>query len=82
MGHAEAQAMLGAAHLTGQGVPQDGIEALHWLLRAEAGGAGELAAGFLKEARANMSALDQTEAQRRATAPMPGAKPASDARPT
>ena len=76
--HAEAQAMLGAAHLTGQGVPLDRIEALHWLLRAEKGGAGELAAGFLTEARTGMELLDRTEAARRAAAPLPksqGAKP-------
>ena len=46
LGHAEAQAMPGAAHLTGEGVPQDRIEALHWLLRGKANGAGELAAEF------------------------------------
>ena len=78
LGHAEAQAMLGAAHLTGEGVPQDRIEALHWLLRAEANGAGELAAEFLGDARTGMEPLDQTEAERRAAAPLPksqGAKP-------
>jgi TPR repeat protein len=76
LGHAEAQAMVGAAHLSGEGVPADSIEALHWLLRAEAGGAGEMAEGYLKEARAKASALDQAEAQRRATGPLPGAKKA------
>jgi len=69
--HAEAQAMLGAAHLTGEGVPKDRIEALHWLLRAEANGAGDVAAEFLGDARAGMDPLDQTEAERRAVAPLP-----------
>jgi TPR repeat protein len=81
LGHAEAQAMLGAAHITGEGVPQDRIEALHWLLRAEANGAGEVAAEFLSEARANMEPLDTAEAERRAAAPLPksqgSAKPAA-----
>ncbi len=70
LGHAEAQAMLGAAHITGAGVPQDRIEALHWLLRAEANGAGELAAEFLGQARADMDPLDTAEAERRAAAPL------------
>jgi TPR repeat protein len=80
MGHGEAQAMLGAAHLTGEGVPQDRIEALHWLLRAEANGGGELAAEFLGDARVGMEPLDQTEAERRAAAPLPksqSAKPSA-----
>jgi uncharacterized protein len=70
LGHPEAQAMLGAAHLAGQGVPRDVIEALHWLLRAEAGGAGELAAGFLREARAHAKASQRLEAERRAALPL------------
>ncbi len=65
-GHAEAQAMLGAAYLAGKGVPRDVVEALHWLLRAEAGGAGELAAGFLREAQAHAKPAQRTEAERRA----------------
>ena len=69
LGHAEAQAMLGAAHLAGKGVARDPVEALHWLLRAEAGGAGELAAGFLREARAARRAV----AARRGGAPGGGA---------
>ncbi len=52
LGHPEAQAMLGAAYLAGKGVARDRAQALHWLEQAEAGGAGELAAGFLKLARA------------------------------
>ena len=35
LGHAEAQVMLGAAHLAGLGVERDPVEALHWLLRAK-----------------------------------------------
>jgi hypothetical protein len=30
------------------------MQALHWLEQAEAGGAGELAAGFLRQARAEI----------------------------
>jgi TPR repeat protein len=74
LGHAEAQAMLGAAHIAGEGVPQDRIEALHWLLRAEANGAGELAAGFMGDARADMDPLDTAEAERRAAAPLPNSQ--------
>jgi TPR repeat protein len=51
LGHPEAQAMLGAAYLAGKGVARDRAQALHWLEQAEAGGAGELAAGFLRQAR-------------------------------
>ena len=50
----------------GKGVPRDVVEALHWLLRAEAGGAGELAAGFLREAQAHAKPAQRTEAERRA----------------
>src|SRR5262249_56522502 len=32
-GDADGQAMLGAAHLLGAGVPRDGVAALAWLLR-------------------------------------------------
>jgi TPR repeat protein len=45
--------MLGAAYLAGKGVARDRARALHWLEQAETGGAGELAAGFLKLARAS-----------------------------
>jgi len=71
LGHPEAQAMLGAAYLAGSGVERDVVEALHWLLRAEAGGAGELAAGFLREASAHAKPSQRIEAERRATQPLP-----------
>ena len=71
LGHPEAQAMLGAAYLSGQGVIRDPVEALHWLLRAEMGGAGELAAGFLREARAHTRVSQRAEAHRRAERPLP-----------
>jgi TPR repeat protein len=58
--------MLGAAYLAGKGVECDLIEALHWLLRARESGAGELAAGFLREARALTKRSQQAEAERRA----------------
>ena len=57
--------MLGAAYLAGKGVARDPVEALHWLLRAEAGGAGELAAGFLERGAGARQAL----AARRGRAP-------------
>ena len=69
-GHAEAQAMLGAACLAGRGVPRDIVEALHWLLRADAGGAGELASGFLREARSHAQPAERAEAERRARLPL------------
>ena len=71
LGHAEAQAMLGAAYLAGKGVPRDIVEALHWLLRAQSHGAGELAAGFLTEARAHAKPSQRAEAERRAEEPLP-----------
>jgi TPR repeat protein len=71
LGHPEAQAMLGAAYLAGKGVTRDPVEALHWLLRGEAGGAGELAAGFLREARAHTKPSQRAEAERRAARPLP-----------
>ena len=58
--------MLGAAYLAGRGVERDVVEALHWLLRGEAGGAGELAVGFLREARAHAKPSQRAEAERRA----------------
>ena len=76
LGHGEAQAMLGAAYLAGKGVARDPTEALHWLLRAQAGGAGELASGFLREARAHAKISQRAEAERRAAEPLirgPGA---------
>ena len=63
--------MLGAALLSGQGVARDPVEALHWLLRGQAGGAGELAAGFLREARAHTKLSERAEAERRAEQPLP-----------
>jgi TPR repeat protein len=70
LGHPEAQAMLGAACLAGKGIERDVVEALHWLRRAEMGGAGELAAGFLKEARAHARSSQRAEAERRAEEPL------------
>jgi len=70
LGQAEAQAMLGAAYLAGKGVARDPVEALHWLLRAEAGGAGELAVGFLREAQAHAKPSQRAEAARRAAEPL------------
>ena len=70
LGHAEAQVMLGAAYLGGRGVAGDVVEALHWLLRGDAGGAGELAAGFLREARAHAKPSQRAEAERRASEPL------------
>ena len=61
-GDADAQAMLGAAMLLGQGVAKDGAGALALLLRAEHNGS-LLATPFLKPARASLS----TERDHRAT---------------
>ena len=52
-------------------VARDPVEALHWLLRGQAGGAGELAAGFLREARAHTKLSERAEAERRAEQPLP-----------
>jgi uncharacterized protein len=71
LGHAEAQVMLGAAYLGGRGIDRDIVEALHWLLRGEAGGAGELAVGFLREARAHAKPSQRAEAEQRAAQPLP-----------
>jgi len=70
LGHPETQAMLGAACLAGKGIERDVVEALHWLRRAEMGGAGELAAGFLKEARAHARPSQRAEGERRAEEPL------------
>ena len=59
-----------AAYLAGKGVERDVVEALHWLRRAEANGAGELAAGFLKEAQAHAKPSQRAEAERRAGEPL------------
>ena len=67
-GDADGQAMLGAAHLLGAGVAPDRIAALAWLLRAKAAGSA-LAARFLAQARASLSAEAIAEAERRAAAP-------------
>lgn len=53
-GDPDAEAMLGAAHLLGQGVERDGIKALALLLRAERGGS-RFAPRFLKVARGSLS---------------------------
>jgi hypothetical protein len=70
-GHARAQSNMGAACLAGRGVERDVVEALHWLLRGEASGAGELAVGFLHEARAHAKPSQRAEADRRAAQPLP-----------
>lgn len=71
-GDAEGQAMLGAACHLGTGVPADAVEALVWLLRAQAGGSA-LASRYLAAVRAELSAGDAAEAERRAAAPWPEA---------
>jgi hypothetical protein len=64
--------MLGAAYLLGTGVPRDGVAAMAWLLRANAGGSA-LAVRFLNNARSALSADQISEAEHRAAAPMPEA---------
>ncbi len=63
-GDADAQAMLGAAHHLGSGVPLDRSAALVWLLRGQAGGSA-LAAPFLGPVRAALSPEEVAEAERR-----------------
>ena len=70
--------MLGAAHLTGSGVPKDIVEALHWLLRSQRL-AYEPAAGFVRTARAIASSEQLREAKRRADAPLSSADAAGGA---
>jgi uncharacterized protein len=67
---ADGQAMLGAAHLLGTGVPRDGVAALVWLLRASEAGS-PLATPFLNKARGALSPSEIAEAERRAAAPLP-----------
>ena len=73
-GDADGQAMLGAALLIGNGVTKDGVAALMWLLRAQAGGSA-LAVPFLKPAREALDTTRVTEAERRAAEPFAGALP-------
>ena len=73
-GDADAQAMLGAAHHLGRGVALEGVAALVWLLRGQAGGSA-LAARFLRAARAARSPAEIAEAERRAKQALPGAAP-------
>ena len=65
LGDADAQAMLGAAHHLGAGIPVDQLAALVWLLRAKAGGS-TLAERFLGPVRAALSQEEIAEAERRA----------------
>jgi TPR repeat protein len=67
-GDADGQAMLGAAYILGNGLPRDGVAALSWLLRAQAGHS-PLANKFFKSARSVLSADEIAEAERRAAAP-------------
>ena len=51
-------------------MPRNVVEALHWLRRAELNSAGELAAGFLAEARSYAKPSQRAEAERRAEEPL------------
>jgi TPR repeat protein len=64
-GEPDAQARLGAALHTGQGVPADQVEALVWLTRAMSGGSA-LAANFLGRVRAELTPEAVARAERRA----------------
>ena len=66
--------MLGAACHLGAGVPIDAVEALVWLLRAQAGGS-SLAKRYMEAAHAALSAEEIAEAERRATVPHPEIAP-------
>ncbi len=61
-GDADSQAMLGAAHLLGQGVERDGVRAFALLLMADKGGS-QLALRFLKPARDALSDEERARAE-------------------
>ena len=69
-GDADAQAMLGAALLTGAGVARDPVAALTWLTRARAGGSA-LAYPFLRPAEDALTPEEAARARRAADAPLP-----------
>ena len=62
--------MLGAALLTGAGVPRDPFAAFVWLLRARAGGSA-LAYPFLRPAEAALPLEEAGRARRAADQPLP-----------
>lgn len=61
-GDPDSQAMLGAAHLLGQGVARDGVTALVFLIKADRGGS-QLALRFLKPARDALSDDERARAE-------------------
>lgn len=63
-GDADGQALLGAAHHLGVGVPRDRIAAFAWLLRAKSGHS-ELAERFFDTVRATLSPEEEAAAERR-----------------
>ncbi len=54
LGDADGQAMLGAAHHIGQGVPRDPVTAYAWLMRARWGGS-KLAERFISPVFASLT---------------------------
>lgn len=63
-GDPDGQAMLGAAHHLGVGVPRDRVAAFAWLLRAKSGHS-PLADRFFDAVRATLSPEEQAAAERR-----------------
>ncbi|MGE4373082.1 MAG: tetratricopeptide repeat protein [Xanthobacter sp.] len=68
-GDADGQAMLGAAHHSGAGVPRDRVASYAWLLRAKAGGS-PLAERFMEPMEGSMSPEELAAAERRASVPL------------
>ncbi|MGQ3675782.1 tetratricopeptide repeat protein [Xanthobacter sp. TB0139] len=68
-GDADGQAMLGAAHHSGAGVPRDRVASYAWLLRAKAGGS-PLAQRFMEPMEGTLSPEELAAAERRAAVPL------------
>lgn len=64
LGDAKAQAKLGDIYASGQGLPQDDVQALTWMDIAVAAGAGE-AAPHRDDLKSRMTTVQQAEAERR-----------------
>ncbi|MFH3478566.1 sel1 repeat family protein [Xanthobacter sp. V4C-8] len=74
-GDPDGQALLGAAHHLGVGVPRDRIAAFAWLLRAKSGKS-PLADRFFDAVRATLSPEEEAAAERRVMKAEEGATPA------
>ncbi|MDQ0504044.1 tetratricopeptide repeat protein [Xanthobacter agilis] len=74
-GDPDGQALLGAAHHLGAGVPRDRVAAFAWLLRAKAGNS-PLADRFFDAVRATLSPEEEAAAERRVSMAEEGPTPA------